>query len=519
MSPPLHVRMSWCILVILVRQSEGWLWTQWEEPLSVWIDPDTPEEVFTTQSLGAGGGRYELIMSDEFNDDGREFADGHDPKWTALDRPDTVNDALQYYESSMVTTRNGFLNITTVNEDVTWAGWNDNRNQEEIYTRHYKSGMIQGWNKFCFTGGIIEISVQLPGPGNYPGLWPAAWLMGNLGRATWRQSTEGLWPYSFDHCTPEGERAGVTSWYGSGQRLSKCNPEPGHGLNPHQGRGATELDIFEAMTDQWWGSFSSSLQLAPGLPAELRPIPGNWPAGNQWYKDLHYGDGVELNYHYYGAQGSDALSAIIDTHGGTYYTQQHIYRLEWVPGIVGYIRWYVDGVFKFEVPASSIENQYMGTPPRKIPEEPMYLIFNTAMSNSWSQVCHDGNPARCPQGSQEDCCKYLFPAYYLMDWVRVYQDKGDKDMTVGCSPPKFPTKQYIEDNAHLYAPLPKYVPPPAPRSRHLALPLLEFLFVAAAICCGLFLAMALWPKIRAWWRYNRAKDHSVSYNTFPSTPA
>ena len=27
----------------------------------------------------------------------------------------------------------------------------------------YKSGMLQSWNKFCFSSGYIEISAQLPG--------------------------------------------------------------------------------------------------------------------------------------------------------------------------------------------------------------------------------------------------------------------------------------------------------------------------------------------------------------------
>lgn len=37
------------------------------------------------------------------------------------------------------------------------------------------------WNKFCFTGGIVEASVTLPGTNNIVGLWPAIWSMGNLG--------------------------------------------------------------------------------------------------------------------------------------------------------------------------------------------------------------------------------------------------------------------------------------------------------------------------------------------------
>ena len=84
--------------------------------------------------------------------------------------------------------------------------------------RHFKSGMLQSWNKFCFTGGIIEVDVQFPGTIFCPcivviskavgyfqylhilsgrhdvgGLWPAVWMLGNLGRATYEASTNLLW--------------------------------------------------------------------------------------------------------------------------------------------------------------------------------------------------------------------------------------------------------------------------------------------------------------------------------------
>ena len=29
--------------------------------------------------------------------------------------------------------------------------------------RHFKSGMLQSWNKFCFTGGVLEMAIELPG--------------------------------------------------------------------------------------------------------------------------------------------------------------------------------------------------------------------------------------------------------------------------------------------------------------------------------------------------------------------
>ena len=52
--------------------------------------------------------------------------------------------------------------------------------------------MIFSRNKFCFTGGYIETAVQLPGTNNVIGLWPAVWTMGNLGRAGYGASLEGM---------------------------------------------------------------------------------------------------------------------------------------------------------------------------------------------------------------------------------------------------------------------------------------------------------------------------------------
>lgn len=49
--------------------------------------------------------------------------------------------------------------------------------------------MVNSWNKFCFSGGIVEISLKLPGKWDVGGLWPAFWIMGNLGRATYEVSS------------------------------------------------------------------------------------------------------------------------------------------------------------------------------------------------------------------------------------------------------------------------------------------------------------------------------------------
>ena len=59
------------------------------------------------------GKAYDLVMSDEFNRDGRTFTDGHDPMWTALDKSDddlaSNGRSLEYYNSSCVYTKGGAI--------------------------------------------------------------------------------------------------------------------------------------------------------------------------------------------------------------------------------------------------------------------------------------------------------------------------------------------------------------------------------------------------------------------------
>ncbi|KAJ3981074.1 beta-glucan synthesis-associated, partial [Lentinula detonsa] len=52
--------------------------------------------------------------------------------------------------------------------------------------------MMSTWNKFCFTGGLFEASVMLPGINNVVGMWPAVWAMGNLGRAGYGATLDGM---------------------------------------------------------------------------------------------------------------------------------------------------------------------------------------------------------------------------------------------------------------------------------------------------------------------------------------
>lgn len=119
----------------------------------------------------------------------------------------------------------------------------------------------------------------------------------------------------------------------------------------------------------------------------------------------------------------------------SFWRRMHTFRLEWQPGPDGYVHWYIDGQFKF-----GIENEGLKKENSSIPNEPSYVILNTAISTTWGfpdapkdcdiYDCKVDN-GRC--GFSQGFCDML-PAYYLIDHVRVYQNKDDPQMTVGCNP-------------------------------------------------------------------------------------
>lgn len=273
-----------------------------------WVDPDTIDDHKTIVSK-TDGKLYDIVMSDEFNRAGRSFKDGHDPMWTGVDRSDDDQTAqgrksLHYYNSSYASTKDGNLVIRTTDEDTKWRGWNPYKKKYETMERHFRSGMLQSWNKFCYTGGILEVRLKFPGRSDIGGLWPAVWLLGNLGRATFEGSTNLMWPWSYEECDRDLQRA---------QEISGCAVTNHFGLNPKQGRGATEIDIIEVMpgpslklplvkNDLRRPYCSMTLQLAPGIPAnQKRPHPGTLPEwGFNWYDNITYGDNVSINPFFYG---------------------------------------------------------------------------------------------------------------------------------------------------------------------------------------------------------------------------
>ena len=75
---------------------------------------------------------FKLVMSDEFNVEGRNFADGQDPKWTAMDKNDYTNGALHYYSPDNVFTKDGDLVIESEAEYVDFVGFNDTTGKDAV---------------------------------------------------------------------------------------------------------------------------------------------------------------------------------------------------------------------------------------------------------------------------------------------------------------------------------------------------------------------------------------------------
>jgi beta-glucan synthesis-associated protein KRE6 len=112
------------------------------------VDPDTPNSA--KSRVGFDGQTYNLVFSDEFNLDNRTFNPGDDPYWEAVNLWYGQTGDDEWYDARQVYTANGSLHVRI--ENVPSNGMS------------YRSGMLQSWNKFCFTSGYIEVALTLPGP-------------------------------------------------------------------------------------------------------------------------------------------------------------------------------------------------------------------------------------------------------------------------------------------------------------------------------------------------------------------
>lgn len=507
------------------------------------IDDATRTEFRTIERL-YDGRELTLVMSDEFNTDGRSFSKGSDPLFEAIEKPDDTNEAIQFYNSSTdyVTTEDGMLTITTRAVKTSYLQWDHNHLRPERLTKNYTSGMVQTWNKFCFTGGVLEISLELPGHADSGGLWPAMWLMGNLARATFEKTTLDVWPWSYSTC-------GEIEQLDFKQEINACNDSPGYGMQPHQGRGAPEVDIFEVMPGHEMPTkgpvlpfMSSSLQLSPGVDKSKfqRPINGK-PLNSSftWYEGIKMSSKSSFNDGFWGQECGpvidnsvgrvhkymeDAISVNTDLND-THFEQQNLYRLEWQPGKrggVGFLRWYLNGELLLGIESSSIE-QLTGA---LIPFEPLYLVMNTAISHRWGMPepcpikdcaacwhCYDCTNPDCqcalPKGMKS--CKNL-PAKMKIDYVRLYQDPQDPAHTLGCSPTEYPTAEFIKSHSDRYAdwqPMAEDSEKWYWRIRHTSM-------VVLIILAMLFVLWLIWYCKKTYYRYRSSNGYAPIPDAIPA---
>jgi hypothetical protein len=213
-----------------------------------------------------------------------------------------------------------------------------------------------------------------------------------------------------------------------------------------------------------------------------------------WYKGLELHGNTSINPFFYGTylaetkpnepvtrtkKQSFQADAVGVAHQLTpnHFQKPHTFRLEWQPGRGGRLDWYLRGPSSdrnststnngndgfehiYALKDASLED-LMGS---QIPIEPMGIIFNVAVSSTWGfpydtpewcPKCFDCDDPKCACSFYPGFCQMLRSndtAMYI-DYVRVYQSSNHDahvgaNHTLGCDPPGYPTKEWI--NGHTY---------------------------------------------------------------------
>ncbi|USP80931.1 glycoside hydrolase family 16 protein [Curvularia clavata] len=385
------------------------------------IDPDTPKDAMTR--IGANGEKQVLVFSDEFNTDGRSFYDGDDPYFQAVDIWYGATMDLEWYDPDQAFTKDGVLNLEF--------------SKQASHGLEYRSGMIQSWNKLCYKGGYLEASISLPGRGNVSGFWPGFWTMGNLARPGYLASTEGLWPYSYSDTCDLGITPNQSSYDGlsylPGMKLPSCTCTGEDHPSPGKSRSAPEIDALEG----------SVHFLGPGESNAVGVVSQSFQAApfDIWYQpDYDYMEVYDLAItqmnSYKGGPFQQAISGLTNLNNDWYNGKSYqTYAFDYKTGGDGYITWYVGQDKTWTMRAPSVRpNGNVGT--RIIPEEPLSIIANFGMSNSFAAI-------------QWEEIKKDLPATMRIDYIRIYQPEDNQIVT--CDPDGYPTTDYIKKHPEAYA--------------------------------------------------------------------
>ncbi|KAE8348494.1 beta-glucan synthesis-associated protein-domain-containing protein [Aspergillus coremiiformis] len=383
------------------------------------IDPDTP--VSARKKKATDGKEWQLVFSDEFNKPGRTFYDGDDPFHQAVDIWYGVTQDLEWYDPDAVVTKDGVLEI-----------------RFDAFPNHalkYRSGMLQSWNKLCFTGGRLEASISLPGNGEVSGFWPGFWAMGNLGRPGYAATTEGMWPYSYHDDCDAGITANQSSTDGlswlPGMRLPACSCDGAEHPSPGKSRSAPEIDVIEASVESLNGNskkrvgvVSQSLQMAPF---------DIWYMPDYDFTAVYDPKITEVNT-YRGGPYQQAMSGLTNLNNDWYNGSEYqVYAFEYTPGAVGNVTWFVGQDKTWTLDGRALgPNGNVGQ--RMIPLEPMSIIMNLGMAYSFAPV--------------DDVIRKFLPGFMRFDYIRIYQDPDNISLT--CDPPGYETTEYIAKHPNAY---------------------------------------------------------------------
>jgi beta-glucanase (GH16 family) len=138
---------------------------------------------------------------------------------------------------------------------------------------------------------------------------------------------------------------------------------------------------------------------------------------------------------YKGGPFQQAISGLTNLNTNWYDGKQYqTYSFDYKTGKDGYITWYVgeDKTWTMQAPATR-PNGNIGT--RTIPEEPLSIIANFGMSNSFAAINFDE-------------IKAMLPAYMRVDYIRIYQPEDNQIIT--CDPEGYPTTEYIKNHPKAY---------------------------------------------------------------------
>jgi len=227
---------------------------------------------------------------------------------------------------------------------------------------------------------------------------------------------------------------------------------------------------------------------------------------NTWYNNLETMGNTSINPFFYGtymaetkpnepvsrtkkqAFQADAVG-VVHQLTESHFQKPHTFRLEWQPGRGGRLDWFIknykletkngtvyeegDGEGEEWIKAFSIEDksleELMGS---QIPIEPSYLIMNVAVSSTWGfpydtpdwcPKCYDCGDPRCACSFYPGFCQMIESkktAMYI-DSIRLYQSRDDsahvgQPHTLGCDPPEFPTKGWIDGHKYHYSRTPPF---------------------------------------------------------------